>query len=131
MWGILKLKVKEIGKQVQNCHLVIHLFRISNYNQPSIIMFCYFVNQFLPPITLLFTNLTLILWRRISLWSSHLTTRIYIYKQPNSLKNLLVRAEISKPNTNIGKSYSCRDKRCKCCRHMQNPLLYTSKITGK
>jgi hypothetical protein len=51
-------------------------------------------------------------------------------KQPNSLKNLLVRAEISKPNTNIGKSYSCGDKRCKCCRHMQNSLLYTSKITG-
>jgi hypothetical protein len=30
----------------------------------------------------------------------------------------LVQAEISKPNTTIGKSHSCGDKRCKCCRHM-------------
>ena len=33
-------------------------------------------------------------------------------KQPNSLRNLLVRAEISKPNTTIGKSHSSGDKRC-------------------
>jgi hypothetical protein len=37
------------------------------------------------------------------------------FKQPNSLRNLLVRAKISKPNTTIGKSHSCGDKRCKCC----------------
>jgi hypothetical protein len=35
------------------------------------------------------------------------------FKQPNSLRNLLVRAEISKPNTTMGKSHSCGDKRCK------------------
>ena len=53
------------------------------------------------------------------------------FKQPNSLRNLLVRAEISKPNTTIGKSHSCGDKRCKCCRHMQHLSSYTSKVTGK
>ena len=45
------------------------------------------------------------------------------FKQPNSLRNLLVRAEISKPNTTIGKSHSCGDKRCKCCRYMQHCIL--------
>ena len=35
------------------------------------------------------------------------------FKEPNSLRNLLVRAEISKPNTTMGKSHSCGDKRCK------------------
>ena len=35
------------------------------------------------------------------------------FKQPNSLRNLLVRAEISKPNTIMGKIHSCGDKRCK------------------
>jgi hypothetical protein len=40
------------------------------------------------------------------------------FKQPNTLRNLLVRAEISKPNATIDKSHSCGDKRCKCCRHM-------------
>jgi hypothetical protein len=53
------------------------------------------------------------------------------FKQPNSLRNLLVRAEMSKPNTTIGKSHSCGDKRCKCCKHMQHSSSYTSKITGK
>jgi hypothetical protein len=43
----------------------------------------------------------------------------------------LVRADISKPNTTIGKSHSCGDKSCKCCRHMQHSSSYTSKITGK
>jgi hypothetical protein len=43
----------------------------------------------------------------------------------------LVRAEISMPNTPIGKSHSCGDKRCKCCRHMQHSSSYTSKVTGK
>ena len=42
-----------------------------------------------------------------------------------------MRAEISKPNTSIGKSHSCGDKRCKCCRHMQHSSSYTSKVTGK
>ena len=27
--------------------------------------------------------------------------------------------------------YSCGDKRCKCCRHMQHSSSYTSKVTGK
>jgi hypothetical protein len=53
------------------------------------------------------------------------------FKQPNSLRNLLVRAEMSKPNTTIGKSHSCGDKRCKCCKHMQHSSSYTSKVTGK
>ena len=35
------------------------------------------------------------------------------FKQPNSLRNLLVRVEISKPSTTMGKSHSCGDKRCK------------------
>jgi hypothetical protein len=53
------------------------------------------------------------------------------FKQPNSLRNLLVWAEIFKPNTTIGKSHSCGDKRCKCCRHMQHSSSYTNKVTGK
>ena len=53
------------------------------------------------------------------------------FKQPNSLRNLLVRAEMSKPNTTIGKSHSCGDKRCKCCRHMQHSSSYTSKVIEK
>ena len=51
-------------------------------------------------------------------------------KQPNSLRNMLVRAQISTPNTTIGKIHSCGDKRCKCCRHMQHWSSYTSKVTG-
>jgi hypothetical protein len=47
------------------------------------------------------------------------------FKQPNSLRNLLVRAEMSKPNTTIGNSHSCGDKRCKCCKHMQHSSSYT------
>jgi hypothetical protein len=39
------------------------------------------------------------------------------FKQTNNLRNLLVRADISKP---IGKSHSCGDTRCKCCKHMQH-----------
>ena len=27
--------------------------------------------------------------------------------------------------------YSCGEKRCKCCRHMQHSSSYTSKVTGK
>ena len=42
------------------------------------------------------------------------------FKQLNSLRNLLVRAKMSKPNTTIGKSHSCGDKRCKCCKHICN-----------
>ena len=53
------------------------------------------------------------------------------FKQPNSLRNLLVRAEMSKPNTTIGKSHSCGDKWCKCCKHMQHSSSNTSKVTGK
>jgi hypothetical protein len=45
--------------------------------------------------------------------------------------NLLVRAEMSMPNTTIGKSHSCGDKRCKCCKHVQHSSSYTSKVTGK
>ena len=53
------------------------------------------------------------------------------FKQPNSLSDLLVRAEMLSPNTTIGKSHSCGDKRCKCCKHMQHSSPYTSKVTGK
>ena len=53
------------------------------------------------------------------------------FKQPNSLRNLLLRAEISKPNTTIDKSHACGDKRCKCSKHMQHSSSYTSKVTGK
>jgi peptide-methionine (R)-S-oxide reductase len=45
-------------------------------------------------------------------------THMVAFKQPNSLRNLLLRAEMSRPNTAIGKSHSCGNKRCKCCRHM-------------
>jgi hypothetical protein len=38
----------------------------------------------------------------------------------------LVRAEIAKPNTTIGKSHSCGDKCCKCCRHMYHRILVRS-----
>ena len=51
------------------------------------------------------------------------------FKQPNSLRTLLVRAEISKPNTIMGKSHSCGDKRLKCFRHMQHSSSYNSKVT--
>ena len=45
--------------------------------------------------------------------------------------NIHVYIYISKPNTTIGKSHSCGDKRCKCCKHMQHSSSYASKITGK
>jgi hypothetical protein len=51
------------------------------------------------------------------------------FKQPNSLRNLLLRAEISKPNTTIDKSHACGDKRCKCSKYMQHSSSYTSKVT--
>jgi hypothetical protein len=38
---------------------------------------------------------------------------------------------MSMPNTTIGKSHSCGDKRCKCCKHVQHSSSYTSKVTGK
>ena len=53
------------------------------------------------------------------------------FKQPNSLRNMLVRAEISKPSTIMGKSHSCGDKRLKCFRHIQHSSSYNSKVTGK
>ena len=53
------------------------------------------------------------------------------FKQPNSLRNLLVWAEMSQPNTTIGKRHSCGDKCCKSCKHMQHSSSYTSKVTGK
>ena len=54
------------------------------------------------------------------------------FKQPNIKINLLVLAEMNKPSTTIGKSHSCGEKRCKCCRHMQHSSSYTSnKVTGK
>ena len=53
------------------------------------------------------------------------------FKQPHSLGNLLVWAEIATHNTTIGKSHSCGEKCCKYCRHMQHSSSYTSKVTGK
>ena len=53
------------------------------------------------------------------------------FKQPNSLRKLLVRAEISTPKTTIGKSNSCGDKRCKCCRYMQYSSSHTGNVTRK
>ena len=47
------------------------------------------------------------------------------------LKKIKYSVKISKPNTTIGKSHSCGDNRCKCCRHMQHSSSYTSKVTGK
>ena len=53
------------------------------------------------------------------------------FKQPNSVRNLLVRAEMSKPSTTIGKSHSCGHNHCKCCRHMEHSSSHTSKVPGK
>jgi hypothetical protein len=44
------------------------------------------------------------------------------FKQPNNLRNLLVQAEMLKPNTTIGKSHSCGDKRCKCCKNTRHRI---------
>jgi hypothetical protein len=40
---------------------------------------------------------------------------VFPWLPSNILRNLLVREEMSKPNTTVGKSHSCGDKRCKCC----------------
>jgi hypothetical protein len=56
---------------------------------------------------------------------------MFAFKQPNSLGNLLVRAEMSTPNTTIGKSHSCGDKRCKCCKHMQHSSSYSSETVSQ
>ena len=58
-------------------------------------------------------------------------TPMVALKQSNSMKNLLVWAEMSKPSTTIGKSHSCGHKHCKCCRHMQHSSSHTSKVIGK
>jgi hypothetical protein len=39
--------------------------------------------------------------------------KVFCKITPVSIQDLLVRAEISKPNTTMGKSHSCGDKRCK------------------
>lgn len=53
------------------------------------------------------------------------------FRQPDSLRSLLVRAEISKPNLTPGESRSCGDKRCKCCNQMHHSSSFTSTVTGK
>jgi hypothetical protein len=49
----------------------------------------------------------------------------------NNIYTMLMRAEISKPNTTICKSRTSGDKRCKFCRHMQHSSSYPNKVTGK
>ena len=53
------------------------------------------------------------------------------FKQPDSLKNLLVRTDISKSHNARGECGPCGDKRCKCCRQMQRSSTFNSKTTGK
>jgi hypothetical protein len=50
------------------------------------------------------------------------------FKHPNSLRNLLLRTDISKHRD---KSHSCGDTHFKGCKHMQHSSSYTSKVTGK
>jgi flagellar hook assembly protein FlgD len=46
------------------------------------------------------------------------------FKQPNSLRSILVRVATSKPST---ASHSCVDKHCKYCRHMQKEKQRSTK----
>lgn len=56
---------------------------------------------------------------------------VMAFRKPNSLKNLLVRAEISHPVTTTGECRSCGDKRCKTCKQLQHTPTFTSKTTGR
>lgn len=53
------------------------------------------------------------------------------FKQPNSLRNILVRADLSKPNHTVGNCQPCGDKRCKCCNQLQHSSTFHSKTTEK
>ena len=51
------------------------------------------------------------------------------FRQPSSLRNLLVRAEVSDNRSTSGECRSCEEKRCKCCLQMQHSSTFHSKAT--
>ncbi|XP_071150518.1 uncharacterized protein [Mytilus edulis] len=46
------------------------------------------------------------------------------FRQPSSLRNLLVRAEVSDNRSTSGECRSCGEKRCKCCLQMQHSSTF-------
>ena len=54
-----------------------------------------------------------------------------VFRQPDSLRSLLVRDAISKLNLTPGHSRSCGDKMCKCYKQMHRSSLFTSTVTEK
>ncbi|XP_071153604.1 uncharacterized protein [Mytilus edulis] len=46
------------------------------------------------------------------------------FRQPSSLRNLLVRAEVSDNRSTSGECRSCEEKRCKCCLQMQHSSTF-------
>ena len=53
------------------------------------------------------------------------------FKQPDSLKSHLVRAEMGSSYVPSGENRPCGDKRCKCCRHIQPSSTFQCKTTRK
>ena len=56
---------------------------------------------------------------------------IVAFWRPNSTKNTLVRAAVSRPSSTVGQCKPCGDKRCKCCLQLQDAQVFHSKTTGK
>ena len=56
---------------------------------------------------------------------------VMAFRKPSSLKNLLVRAEMSRPTTAVGECCPCGNARCKTCKQIQSTSTFTSKTTQK
>ena len=55
---------------------------------------------------------------------------IVAFRRPNSTKDTLVRAAVSRPSSTVGQCKPCGDKRCKCCLQLQDAQVFHSKTTG-
>ena len=56
---------------------------------------------------------------------------VVAFWRPESIKNTLVRAAVSRPSSTVGQCKPCGDKRCKCCLQLQHAQVFHSKTTGK
>ena len=56
---------------------------------------------------------------------------VVAFRRPESIKDTLVRATVSRPSTTVGQCKSCGDKRCKCCPQWQRAQVFHNKTTGK
>jgi hypothetical protein len=56
---------------------------------------------------------------------------VVAFRRPESIKDTLVRATVSRPSSTVGQCKPCGDKRCKCCPQWQRAQVFHNKTTGK